>query len=85
MKTIWKFPFTEDYTVEALVPDQAEVLCAQLQGSVPCLWIRVDTEWPKVTRKFKIFGTGHDVPSDAKYVSTFQSPPFVWHVFEVFS
>ncbi len=39
-----------------------------------------------VTRTFATFGTGHQLPSnlndDFSYVGTYQTEPFVWHVFE---
>lgn len=51
------------------------------------LWI-LDRPWPgpKVTRSFRVFGTGHDVPPLAEYRGTaipLDFPMVAWHLFEV--
>lgn len=83
MRTIWKFPFeiVDDFEVE--MPRDAEFLSAQLQGGVPTVWFSVEPAKAKVTRRFKIVGTGHGYPSqDLAFLATLQMPPFVWHLFE---
>lgn len=46
------------------------------------IWVTVDTAAPKVTRVFRVFGTGHPIPDDWLPVGTCFDGPFVWHVFE---
>ena len=65
------------------MPKTAEFLCVQLQGESACAWFLVDfNDNFTVVRKFKIYGTGHTIPMAEKYLGTYQSPPFVWHLFE---
>lgn len=87
MKTIWKFPIkvTDRQTVP--MPVNAEILTAQVQGILPCLWAMVDkAETVDEDRVIEIFGTGNlihvDMGVERKYIATFQQGPFVWHVFE---
>lgn len=47
------------------------------------MWTVGPQDGPSEPRTFEVYGTGHDVPGDRAYVGTVQSPPFVWHVFEV--
>jgi len=85
-KVIWKYPMGMVSTHE--MPEGAEFLSVQIQGNeqgleVAMAWFLVwNSETNMVPRKFRIFGTGHEIPMDYKYLGTFQSPPFVWHLFE---
>ena len=90
MKAIWKYPLPVSVSFPLLLPKGAEVLSVQVQGGHPLnnqavLWAFVDTELPKVMRKFSIFATGEEVEEsdDLEYVGTWQSKGFVWHLFEV--
>ncbi len=93
MKTsIWKFPFTieDDFVIE--MPRYAKLLHVQMQGNLfsggnPCIWARVDTDAPKVKRKFSLRGTGHDCADirDAEFVGTFfafKDGSQVYHLFD---
>jgi hypothetical protein len=68
------------------MPEDAEILCFQVQQDVPCIWARVDVDAPTVPRKFALVGTGHVAPSlgQAKYIGTCQmyDGTLVWHLFE---
>ena len=86
-RSVWKFPLeaTDEQSID--MPDGAEILCVQMQGSMPTLWALVDPLAPKVARHFRVAGTGHaiktfDLP---KYIGTFQlaAGSLVFHVFEV--
>lgn len=86
MKTIFKFaiPITDLQVVN--MPEGAEVLTAQMQGSELCLWALVDPEADRKPRQFRIAGTGHKLPADpGAYIGTAQmhGGQLVWHVFEV--
>ncbi len=40
---------------------------------------------PAVKRTFKVFGTGHPLPEDAKWIGTCARTPggLVWHLYEI--
>lgn len=86
MKTIYKYPFPIDDKFTINLPVGAVVLAAQMQGQQPCLWAEVDTDRPVLPRAFRLFGTGHPMPSgpadDLRFAATFQMGPFVWHLYE---
>ena len=79
-KTIWKFPMGIATTHE--MPDGAEFLFVDEQNGDAFAWFLVVPSRPKVPRKFHIFGTGREIPMSEKYLGSFQSGPFVWHLFE---
>lgn len=91
MNTIWKYNLYDyiqaeggiNTRIEIVMPQGAFPLAVQDQKGQPCLWALVDpaTEYT-VTRVFYIVGTGMDVPDEAeRYVGTWQSGPFVFHLF----
>lgn len=85
MKAIYKFPLVVQDNNAVEMPEEAMILCVQMQHGNPCIWAEVDTEKPKVTRNFQIYGTGHAM-SDAylDYIGTFQmhGGNLVFHLFE---
>ena len=86
MKTIWKFELDTAQFTEIEMPTGAEILTAQIQNEVMCLWAQVDPEAPKETRTFEVAGTGTPL-SDAprKYIGTVQTSGgrYVLHVFKL--
>lgn len=86
--TIWKFEFPISRDVALLMPQGAQVIHVDVQNSIPCMWAIVDARAPEVYRRFRVYGTGHQLddlahpvrPIDS-YVGTFQDEG-VWHVFE---
>lgn len=86
MKTIWKYTFeiTDDVTIA--MPSDSKILHVECQRGDPTMWVLVNPDSKRVVRKFRIFGTGHPIAESEKleFVGTFQQPPFVWHMFEVF-
>lgn len=91
MSAMWKFPLNlhlQEFTLnlhlqEFKMPKDAEVAYFDFQDAAPCIWAIVDPMREKETRRFQIFGTGHDLPEHACYVGTAQQGPFVWHLFEL--
>jgi hypothetical protein len=85
MITIYKYPLQPGRTVLEM-PKGAHVLTVQMQRDEPCLWARVDTSQQNERRAFDVYGTGHQMPDDVRfvYVATFQMDggALVWHVFE---
>lgn len=86
MQTIWKFNLEISDMQTLSMPEGATILDVQIQDGVPCLWAIVDTQAVTVERVIEICGTGSPMHVDMgvrrKHISTFQQPPFVWHVFE---
>ncbi len=82
--TIWKFQFDIGDAVEIEMPgDDAHILHVECQMGFPCVWAMVDPEKALVTRRFRLFGTGHPITDVVgKHVGTFQQGPLVWHMFE---
>lgn len=89
MKTIYKYPLTLESFTEVAMPVEAEILDIQMQYDVICIWALVDPENRLVTRKFRIFGTGHPIEmkdlDSLVYLKTVKTRTelFIWHVFEV--
>lgn len=85
MRRVFKFPLavTDDQTVG--MPIGAEILCVQVQDSIPCMWALCDPSEKLVQRRFLTHGTGHALLlDDARYVGTYQldGGMLVFHVFE---
>jgi hypothetical protein len=82
MKTVWKYPLEPDAQVE--MPKGAMILDVQTQAGTPTLWALVDPKAAKEIRRFRTYGTGHDVPDNpGKFIGTVQIDWLVFHVFEV--
>jgi len=91
MRTIHKFLLKAgENIIELGVMDT--VLDVQIQDGQPHMWVLIhDTGAPRSTRKFKIYGTGHEIIEASHrldYISTFQLRGqiwgnMVWHVFEI--
>lgn len=81
MRTIWKYPIGESFTLS--MPTGARVVHAERQGQTLCLWAEVETTAAPAERTFEVVGTGHPIPAGAVHVHTWQDPPYVWHLYEV--
>ena len=80
--TIHKYPLTERIT-QLMLPYGAQILTAQTQSGIVCLWALMDPARATQRREIEIVGTGW--PMDAaerRYIGTVQQEVFVWHVFE---
>lgn len=65
----YRIPPINDVLIE--MPRGAVILSVQAQRGEVMLWVEVDTAAPPIKRRFKIRGTGHDLPEDARhYVGT---------------
>ena len=87
MTKIWKYPITPEESsgygnFEVSIPTPARVLVIRLQGTVPYMWVEIDTDRKKIPRKFRIFGTGEDIRPSMSYLGTYQIDSDVYHVFE---
>lgn len=85
MKQIWKYQLTTTDEVSVNMPRGATILSLQVQHGRPCIWALVDPPAPNVTRRFRIFRTGHRIDGlDRQFIGTFQvdNGNSVFHVFE---
>lgn len=76
-----------DVEIARMMPEGAEILSAQMQGSTLCLWalVTVNTATPRTERKIEIIGTGNSMDSaNRRFISTAQmlGGSLVWHIFE---
>lgn len=81
MRTIWKFSIDETLMVKA--PGLGKTVLVGAQHSDHWVaWVEVDTDRPDTLRKYRIVGTGHPIPDDAKsHVGSYIDGAFVWHVY----
>jgi len=87
METIYKYPLNNTSgKYDFMLPADAEVLLVKAQRNVPCIWVKLDTDKPMVSRKFRLYGTGHEIEENNLFHhgSFFmQEGRFVFHLFEV--
>lgn len=83
-ETIHKYPFRCEDHFELEMPQGALILAVQAQAGQPCVWARVFPDGPKVTRRFRLAGTGHPLEGNLWYIGTFQllEGKLVFHLFE---
>lgn len=58
---------------------------SSVKQEVPCIWALVDSEAPKETRKFRLFGTGHPLSDEPlTHCGSFKMAhdKLVFHLFE---
>ena len=85
MNVIWKYPLGPGKN-ELKLPKGAELLTAQMQGSGPQLWVKLDPKAEKVYREVRVLATGEAFNGDGfRYISTFQleGGSLIFHAFEV--
>lgn len=74
-------------TTEIQCPRGGVFLSAQVQNDGPCVWVLVDPDAPLVARRFRLYGTGHEIEdTDAgqgTFAGTFQMGPFVGHLWDM--
>ena len=81
MKTIYKYDIVSGVT-HLHLPVGSIFLSIQVQNETPRAWFIVDTDETNFeTRVFIMCGTGHPL-DEGTYLGTFQTPPFVFHLFE---
>lgn len=78
----YELMLTDKQTV--LMPRCADVLSAQVQNGVICVWAFIMYDGEMIEpRPFDIIGTGNPVPEDTgRFVDTIQMDGYVWHIFE---
>jgi len=87
-KEIWKYILEVENNFVIEMPKGADILSAQVQFGIPCIWALVNPTAEKEKRSFLIVGTGHQIHYDMgvnyKYIGTFllMQEAFVAHLFE---
>lgn len=84
MNEVWKYILTvgEDGGLVEM-PKDAIILSAGNQDGKICVWAIVDPKVERVTRQFRVIGTGWPVTGyRGTFIGTAIMDPFVWHVFD---
>jgi len=83
---VFKYPLELADKIVLKMPENAQMLCVQVQYGSVCLWAAVDPEAPDEKRTIYVRGTGHELGMAAvsKYIGTFQltGGALVFHVFD---
>lgn len=86
MRKIYKYPVEVADIQTILLPLGAQILSVQEQNGQPYIWAILDTETDSEPRRFRLYGTGHNIETDnvLKYIGTFQllCGRLVYHLFE---
>lgn len=84
-RRVYKYPVPYQQTkgFSLMLPLGAKFLRTNFQQANLMAWFEVDIDAPVFEKKFFFYGTGHDVLPDHQYVTTFDSGPFVIHMFEL--
>jgi hypothetical protein len=86
---ICKYVFGLDNMIQIAMPGGSKILKIGRNPGHPkgtyCMWALVLTENPIVERRFRIYGTGHEIEglTGLNYISTVIDYFYVWHFFEV--
>ena len=88
MKTVHKFPILYGKALELMLDPEAKIVLVDTdwESDKPAIWIEKDlSRGPEfaVRTRFEVYGTGHDIPHNAKHVGSFRTPPYVWHLYQV--
>jgi hypothetical protein len=83
MHTIYKYRLKIADTQQIQMPEYAEVIHMGLDPlGDPCLWARVNPEYPAALVDIFVVGTGCNVPERAKiYLGSIKQDQFMWHIF----
>lgn len=84
MYKIFKYPINVKHTFSIDLPKGYEILTLKYKDEEENLWILIDDEQPKEKVNFYIYGTGRVIENidSKKYIDTFISGFFVWHLFK---
>ena len=70
--------------VDVLMREDAVIRAVGVQDGQVYAWAETPGGDPlTITRRFRVIGTGWDVPDPGVYLGTVFSAPFVWHVYEI--
>jgi len=82
VKTIYNHPIPiEEEKFSLDLQDGWKFLCVAFRQDKPFMWVEVRDFTPKTQHNFQLFGTGQDIPDDARYLATYKLGPFVLHLY----
>lgn len=87
---IYKYPIqvTDKQTIK--LPAEYQILCVQVQETIPCIWALIDPDNPEQEVFIETIGTGHPILYEGRtrrsYIGTYQiqGGSLVFHVFETY-
>lgn len=71
MRTIYKYPIPAVREFELKLPVSAKVVHVATQHGTACMWVEQDTCEGEDLRLFWVYGTGHTMSTQGRYVGTF--------------
>ena len=84
MKKIYKYSLELLDFQKVEMPEGFEILTAQIQNGVLCIWAIVNPENKTTKVEFEILSTGEQMEQERRrYVGTAQDGALVWHVFQI--
>lgn len=81
MKTVYKFKLNMGGRTSVPFRTGEVVLAGRDHSGFISLWVEC---WPNQEtngRDFLVYGTGYEIPTDAKHEASFIDEGFVWHVY----
>lgn len=85
MKRVYKYPIPSaiknKFTVP--LPEGFKFLRVSFQETQLQMWCEVPDGAKPVTVDFQCYGTGHDIVPGAKYLTTYDMGPFVFHLYQL--
>ncbi|MBE4949927.1 DUF7352 domain-containing protein [Chryseobacterium culicis] len=85
MKTVYKYKIEKKNRQTIEMPSRSQILCLQLQGGCPYIWVAVEPIGSSVNKTFDTYVTGEALPDyPGVYIGTYQIDELVYHVFERF-
>ena len=93
-KTIWKFQLLVIGIQSIEMPENAEILCIQIQNEDPYIWALVEPENATIKRTFETYGTAQPIKEIShrkrNFIGTYQietnqieTNQLVFHCFEL--
>lgn len=88
MRAVWKFPVPlKAGDRDIAIPTGAKFLTFAILDCGPAAWFEVDPDAGLEVRRFRIFGTGHEIGEEYDYLGTGLQPgkelTYVWHLYEL--
>ncbi len=81
-RTIHKYLIQDLFALP--LPAGWKPLLVEEQNGTPCLWVELDTDDKELwNHHFQVFGTGHALPDFGSHIGSWQSGPFVWHLYQL--
>ncbi len=84
MKKIYKYPIPcKEPKFSVVLPIGFKFLRLAFQDEQLQMWCEFAAGARTIKTDFQAFGTGHEIPDGAKYLTTYDLGPFVFHLYQV--